>query len=387
MILSILTSMGLGVIDENMTGLLEYMHAHEPDLAAQYFKSIARSVGVCIAMGVGANECYQMMLGRRGLDVMKILHILIISLCITFSDTIAAIAEAPGMALERRQKDAMLAINDNLKTDEDNVAQLQEEYINAIRVRMQQLQQEIEAEREAQSSGWIDDIKNSIADGVDAMIDKAKDLALTAETKICEWISIILRWIFEIIFQAMIYAVLASQRIFSAILKCFAPVMFAMSLAPHYKNAWSQWLSKYISLSLWGFIAYTIVIYVFFILQYNLDQDAKAYETLIGGVDNMTDKNANIFAIGMNSLGTTCMYIVGCLIGIKCLASVSEVASWCIPGGVASSSTGAMTGAVAAGAAAAGSAAGGAAVSGAGAVGAQAQKNLSWSQYYGQNNP
>ena len=34
--------------------------------------SWAKMIGLCIALGVGANECFQMMLGRRGLDVMKL---------------------------------------------------------------------------------------------------------------------------------------------------------------------------------------------------------------------------------------------------------------------------------------------------------------------------
>ena len=49
-------------------------------------------IGLCIALGVGANECFQMMLGRRGLDVMKLLHIVIISMCISFAGSIANLA-------------------------------------------------------------------------------------------------------------------------------------------------------------------------------------------------------------------------------------------------------------------------------------------------------
>ena len=41
----------------------------------------------------------------------------------------------------------------------------------------------------------------------------------------------------------------------------FAPIMFALSIVPPWSNAWSQWISKYLSLSLWGFVTYMCLYY------------------------------------------------------------------------------------------------------------------------------
>lgn len=173
----------------------------------------------------------------------------------------------------------------------------------------------------------------AIREGADHIENTIKDYTLVSETKICEWISLILRQIGEVLFQMMYYGILVSQRIFMHILAAFAPLMFAISLSPHYKSAWSQWLSKYISLSLWGFVTYVCVYYIYFILIYNLQQDIAAYTTLSG---NITEGSYNIGAIGMQALGSTCMYLVGLLMGVKVLAFVPEVASWLMPGGVSS---------------------------------------------------
>ncbi len=155
---------------------------------------------------------------------------------------------------------------------------------------------------------------------------------MLAETKICEWISLIIRYIGEIMFQVSYYGLLVAQRIFLHILAAFAPLMFAISLSPHYKSAWSQWLSKYISVSLWGFVTYLCLYYIDFIMQFNLEQDITSYKSLIGSVSADTDGDAQIGAIGMQAVGSTCMYVVGLLVGVRVIAFVPEVASWLIPG-------------------------------------------------------
>ena len=65
---------------------------------------------------------------------------------------------------------------------------------------------------------------------------------------------------------------------------------------------------------------------------YYLKSDLTAYNQLL---HNAADWN-NIGALGMQAIGTTCMYVVGMLAGAKILSMVPEVCSWLIPGGVSS---------------------------------------------------
>lgn len=88
--------MGLGVIDENLNKLLEAMEKLPANFGLGTIMWYAKTIGLCLALGVGANECYQMMLGRRGMDVMKLLHIVIISLCISSAGTIASLESNRG---------------------------------------------------------------------------------------------------------------------------------------------------------------------------------------------------------------------------------------------------------------------------------------------------
>lgn len=378
------TVVGLGVIDENLNALLEAMNKMPANFGLGSIMWYAKTIGLCIALGVGANECYQMMLGRRGMDVMKLLHIIIISLCISSAGTIASLAKEPGMLLENTVKGKLSDMNDEVMKKEKLVAQAQEEYINKVRESMLQIQQAQEAAHAAEDIPWwnfkekgeqkLDELALQIGNDI-------KQYALIVETKLCEWISLIIRLIGEVLLQAIIYGLLVAQRIFMHILEAFAPLMFAISLSPHFKSAWSQWLSKFISLSLWGFVAYVCLYYVFFIISYNLEQDQVAYMQLMSKVSG---DNAQIGAIGMQAVGSTCMYIVGLLVGVKVLAMVPEAASWLIPGGVSSSAGSAAGGTVQSAAMKAGSVVGstagatiGAAAGAASAAGV-AMRNNAW---------
>ena len=355
------TVMGLGVIDESLNGLITAMDSMPSELKLPSMMWYAKMIGLCLALGVGANECYQMMLGRRGMDVMKLLHIVIISLCISSAGTIASIARQPGKILEGYAKSAMDGMNEQVMKEEQIVAQLQEDYINKVRESMRQLEQAQEAanaSKNADAHWWeVEKIKDTLEETTNHISNKIKEYALVLETKICEWISLILRLIGEVLLQAIIYGLLVSQRIFMHLLEMVAPLMFAISLSPHFKSAWSQWLSKYISLSLWGFVTYVCMYYAFFIIWYNLKQDQTAYMQLMSSVSG---DDAQVAAMGMQTVGSTCMYLIGLLVGVKILSMVPEAASWLIPGGVSSSAGSAAGGIVTAGAMTAGTMAGGA---------------------------
>ncbi len=340
-----LLTMGLPAIDQSLMNLLAAMETFPKSTILGDAISFSKILGLFLALCMGSYECWMMMLGRRGMDVLKLLRIAGLSLCITYSSYICDALKQPGKGLEQVAKMMADDKNKEVAALEMKVAEKQDNYLKRLR----QVQDSIETAKQVQAIGedasWWDKLVYNMENLGSTINNYAQRAAVAAETKVSEWINDVIRFVGELIFQMSYYGMLVAQRIFLTILATFAPIMFALSIVPPWSNAWSQWMSKYLSLSLWGFVVYMCLYYIDFILMYNLLEDIKAYDTLLRG---SVDSWENIGALGLQGIGSNCMYAMGMLVGAYVIRFVPEVASWLIPGGV-SSSAGSAAGAVAAG--------------------------------------
>lgn len=354
-LLSILCTMGLPAIDQSLDKLLVAMEAFPNVAILGDTISFARMLGLVLALCIGSYECWMMMLGRRGMDVMKLLRIIGISMCISSSSWICSALQVPGKSLEATTKAMAMAKNKEVAALELKVAQKQGEYLERLRAVQDSISTAKQIVEIGEDANWWDKLVYNVENLGETINNYAQRAAVAAETKVSEWINDVIRFVGELIFQMSYYGILVAQRIFIAIMVVFCPIMFALSLAPPWNSAWSQWMSKFLSLTLWGFVTYMCLYYIDFILMYNLQEDLVAYNHLLHGTVNSWEQ---IGALGLQGIGSNCMYAMGMLVGAYIIRFVPEVASWLIPGGV-SSGAGATSGAAAVSTAAmAGSAAG-----------------------------
>ncbi len=375
-LLSILCTMGLPAIDQSLDKLLVAMEAFPNMAILGDTISFARMLGLLLALCVGSYECWMMMLGRRGMDVMKLLRIIGISMCISSSSWICSALQMPGKSLEATTKSMAMAKNKEVAALELKVAQKQGEYLERLRAVQDSISTAKQVASIGEDANWWDKLVYNVENLGETINNYAQRAAVAAETKVSEWINDVIRFVGELIFQMSYYGILVAQRIFIAIMIVFCPIMFALSLAPPWNSAWSQWMSKFLSLTLWGFVTYMCLYYIDFILMYNLQEDLVAYNHLLHGAVNSWEQ---IGALGLQGIGSNCMYAMGMLVGAYIIRFVPEVASWLIPGGV-SSGAASPSGSVAMGAAMMG---GSAALKATnvtrnvvGSIGAQAGRNL-----------
>lgn len=354
-LLSILCTMGLPAIDDSLDRLLVAMEAFPNVAILGNTIGFARVLGLLLALCVGSYECWMMMLGRRGMDVMKLLRIIGISMCISSSSWICSALQVPGKSLEATTKAMAMSKNKEVAALELKVAQKQGEYLERLRAVQDSISTAKQIAEIGEDANWWDKLIYNVENLGTTINNYAQRAAVAAETKVSEWINDVIRFVGELIFQMSYYGILVAQRIFIAIMIVFCPIMFALSLAPPWNSAWSQWMSKFLSLTLWGFVTYMCLYYIDFILLYNLQEDLVAYNHLLHGTVNSWEQ---IGALGLQGIGSNCMYAMGMLVGAYIIRFVPEVASWLIPGGI-SSGAASPAGSVAMGAATmAGSAAG-----------------------------
>ena len=319
--------------------------------------AIAREVQHCYKLytSVAASGINLM---KASMDVMKLLRIIGISICISSSSWICQALQVPGKGLETATKAMAKAKNKEVAAFELKVAQKQSEYLDRLRAVQDSISTAQQVAAIGQDAAWWDKLIYNVENLGNTINNYAQRAAVAAETKMSEWINDVIRFVGELIFQMSYYGILVAQRIFMAIMMIFCPIMFALSLAPPWNSAWSQWMSKFLSLSLWGFVTYMCIYYIDFILLYNLQQDLIAYNHLLHGSVNSWEQ---IGALGLQGIGSNCMYAMGMLVGAYIIRFVPEVASWLIPGGISSGAGSAAGSTVMGMAAMAGGAAGGAA--------------------------
>lgn len=332
-LLSILCTMGLPAIDESLDRLLVAMEAFPNVAILGNTIGFARVLGLLLALCVGSYECWMMMLGRRGMDVMKLLRIIGISMCISSSSWICSALQVPGKSLESTTKAMAMAKNREVAALELKVAQKQGEYLERLRAVQDSISTAKQIAEIGEDANWWDKLIYNVENLGTTINNYAQRAAVAAETKVSEWINDVIRFVGELIFQMSYYGILVAQRIFIAIMIVFCPIMFALSLAPPWNSAWSQWMSKFLSMTLWGFVTYMCLYYIDFILMYNLQEDLVAYNHLLHGTVNSWEQ---IGALGLQGIGSNCMYAMGMLVGAYIIRFVPEVASWLIPGGISS---------------------------------------------------
>ena len=307
-----LLMMGLPAIDDSLMRLLTAMETFPKSAILGSAVSFAKMLGLLLALCMGSYECWMMMLGRRGMDVMKLARIIGLSLCITYSSYICESLKMPGKGLEEVTRQMAQSKNREVAALELKVAQKQDDYLKRLR----QVQDSIETAKQVQEIGedahWWDKLIYNMENLGSTINNYAQRAAVAAETKVSEWINDVIRFVGELIFQMSYYGMLVAQRIFMTIMATFAPIMFALSIVPPWSNAWAH----------------------DFILMYNLMEDIKAYDTLLRGTVNSWQQ---IGALGLQGIGSNCMYAMGMLVGAYVLRFVPEVASWLIPGGISSS--------------------------------------------------
>lgn len=342
--------MGLEPIDQHLYSIIAYLNSHYDLVALSYVKSLSKVLGCAFALCMASYESYMMILGRRGIDVLRILRIIGFSICITLSNTIVVAVGQPGAYLEEKALTQWKDTNKIVKTQLVLCSNKQKQYADSLRARIdtiteRQKQMLIADQHAGNDKGWIDKLVLSIKQSYASAEGEIKKFVVSAETLAAEFINEAIRFIGEVIYQVIFFAMILGCYFMLKVLAAFCPLAFALSIIPPWSSAWSQWISKYVSISLWGFLLFSCGSMVNYIFEYEINTDITAYQTLLGE-NSLTGDWKQIGMLGLQNIGATCRYIIALLIGSVIIKFVPEIASWLIPGGASSSIGSAMGGMV-----------------------------------------
>ena len=347
-IINILLTMGVPPIDEHLQSIINAIGQYDVG-SLRSFQNFARVLGGAFALIMASYEGYMMILGRRGIDVMRLLRITGFAFCISATQFIVFMVSLPGDSLANGAHAQLVVKNAAVEALLAENSRLQAQYADSLRAKLdtltkRQIEQLVADQHHGDDQGTIDEMVVAIKQTFIAAQGEIKKMLITAETWFAEQINEIIRFIGEVIFEVSYFGLILASEFMRKILIAFCPIAFALSIIPPWASAWSQWISKFVSITLWPFLCYSCVLFVDFILLYELGTDNRAYTLLVGNDPSFAGTWGDIAQLGMQNIGATCRYVIALLIGVVCLKFVPEIASWLIPGGASSSIGSAMGG-------------------------------------------
>lgn len=199
-----------------------------------------------------------------------------------------------------------------------------------------------QAEIEQQNAGnksLLEEGADAIGDGFTSLMSPVYELGARLQIAFSLALSTMLETIGLWILRVCVYLIFFLQLIFSTILIIVGPISVGMSLFPWFESSFSNWVSKFINVNLYGFMAFIVMKVGTLLQNFAFQAEIDRYDQMInsdGTVKNMslilTFSGSGIMSFG---LVVVCLIISG--IGVL---SVPTMANFVISTG---SNAGAMS--------------------------------------------
>lgn len=156
---------------------------------------------------------------------------------------------------------------------------------------------------------WFD-----ISDGIDKLLQPIKEWQIRMEFQLQKLVAEIIEFICLSILRICVYLIFFIQKIWAYILIILGPIAIGMALIPGFENSLYSWVSKFININLYTFVAYTIINIGQQLIASGYTMEIERYDTLLtnGTITNLDALMVYVSNSGMiyNQLFTCVAYIV-----------------------------------------------------------------------------
>lgn len=270
------------------------------------------AIGMLLYFGVKA---FGLMSGDEKWEIMPLLRPFGLTLVIVFWMQFIQVIEYPFQVFEGRTEALYDAQNEevNLLLMEKN--KLITEYAR----KLTEVSQDVEEVDGEDGDG----IMGMLGVDMDSLIKEAKSLYLVVLSKFKYVLEQIINFIILAFFQMCVYIVFFLQMFFKHVLIILGPLAFAMSIIPAFKDSYTTWIGRFISVALYSTIARIVLIISMTFVKYAVNYEIQVYERL------MADEDAFIlYATSANAVQTS--FVVALLTGATAMLTVPVVSTWIV---------------------------------------------------------
>ncbi len=316
---------GNGVYEE---GALYFFKGMKDTMWTHYdsFISDAQALSAIFMLIYFAIKSYEMMAGDKKLEIMPLLRpfglVMIIIWWSPFTRMIVIPADIIAAKTEEGYQHAQIEVN-NLRLQR---AQLMVEVANQLTTI--QAQTEIAA-KEADTwygQAW-DAVTSTVKEGFSEVWNPIVELRNRMQVGIQLLATYALETLAIWILRICVYIIFMIQIIYSTILIILGPFSVAASILPIFRDSFSGWISRFISVNLYSGIAYLVMHIAALFQNYAMQAEITRYQELVGTDGANLEKLGHFASNGLLSFG---IVIVAFLIGGLCMLTVPSISTWII---------------------------------------------------------
>lgn len=318
-------TLGVDFINQHMVDLANYLNTFTKSNVSE-FKIIAKSLGAVFALIVAGIQAYKVMSLQQGkFDILAIARPVLFAFIIVNWEGVVNCVTFPGSKLE-------VYFQKKYEVTKTEVVTIREERKKAAKEVTEKLREKRAAVKAAERAASAGEDKNFmsqavdwVTDGFDKMGDIVTGWLATAESYFASWIESLFVWIGELFWQCSVYFIFLLKAIYMAVLVLFGPIYMAFSILPAWKDTWTQWVGRAVSVSLYGAMAYLVMIFSMQLMKYGIEYDIIVLNDVASGDEGLGSYMAS-------SIGTSIQTLVGLVCGTMAMKTVPEIATWAVPG-------------------------------------------------------
>jgi hypothetical protein len=316
---------GNGVYEE---GTMHFLKEMKDSIWTHYdtFIADAQALSAIFMLIFFAIKSYEMMTGDKKLEIMPLLRpfglVMIILWWGTFIKIVAFPTQIVANTTEAMFNDNQVQVN-NLRMER---AMLMVEVGNQL----MQVQAETEtAKQEADTwyeNAW-ESVKSSVKEGFsevwNPIVELRNRMQISLQLLATSLLETLALWVLRI----CVYIVFIIQIIFSTILVILGPFSVAVSIVPAFRDSFSTWVARFISVNLYSGIGFLVLYVASLFQQYAMEAEITRYKELVENTGPSMEKLAWFAGNGVLSFG---MVIITFLIGGLTMLAVPSISTWIV---------------------------------------------------------
>ena len=260
-------------------------------------------------------ESFKMMSGDKKLEIIPLLRPFALGLVLMFWIPFINLISYPGELLTAQSK----AMFTNQIDEVELLSRNRYALIDSVAVELLHTSLEVErAENEVKDKKWYD-----FSIDFSAIGDKIAGLYVYVVAKVKMIMFNIIEFIVVTCWQVCTYFVFFLQIIFTGILVILGPLAFAFSVLPAFRDAYIQWIARFVSVSLYSCIAYIVLSISLVVMQYGIEREIEILEYAL------RNEAAFVMYVGMTSGGVN-SFLLTALLGAFAMLTIPFVSTWIV---------------------------------------------------------